>query len=132
MKSYKTIHACSKAFYGNEGSDDHLRLKSIFLPYYLPYSSFDLYIAEIVREDFASRSYRCIDLGHFYSFCAEMAQKPYILKIREKSAFERALIDDMVKEESESYDPDFEQQINIIAKNLHCDVKKFERVYSDW
>ena len=55
VKSYKTIHACSKAFYGNEGSEDHIRLKKIFLPYYLPYSTFDRYISQNIREDFAIR-----------------------------------------------------------------------------
>ena len=61
-----------------------------------------------------------------------MAEKPGILKYRELGSYERNRLEVMIIEENLKYDPDFEQQIKIIAQKLNCDVRKFERVYTAW
>lgn len=58
-------------------------LKSAFNAYYLPYSTFERYVKDNIRKDFAEKSYESLDLEHFFTFCEEIAERPYILKLKE-------------------------------------------------
>jgi hypothetical protein len=57
--------------------------KRAFNAKFLPYSSpFESYVKHNIRADFAKISYESLDLEHFYSFCEEIAERPYILQLK--------------------------------------------------
>ena len=127
LKSYKLILACSKAFYGQEEGEKFLKMKSTFEPY-KRYSPFEKYIVANIREDFAEKDYENLDLEHFYSFCEELAQRPYILDLKD-SKVHKICLETMIYEDHSKYENNFEQSIDDKVRDLLMMEKSFENLH---